>query len=333
MSEIQRAAQILRDGGLVAFPTETVYGLGADASNPDAVRRIFAAKGRPADHPVIVHLEGAGQLPRWARTIPPAAERLTDRFWPGPLTLVLKRAAGVIDEVTGGQDTVGLRAPSHPLAQQLLKIFGGGIAAPSANRFGHISPTTARHVREELGDAVDLILDGGACDVGIESTILDLSSGSPTLLRPGRIGVAEIESALGVQVALAAAHAPRAPGMLTAHYAPRLPLLLAPASDLDSVVREQAASGPVAVLARRPRPPDSPSVMWQLAASDEQTYAHDLYALLRVLDRSSCALIVVETPPERPEWDAVRDRLTRAAAGSGTGLAFESLPKGVADAT
>src|SRR4249919_832993 len=192
-SEIARAAAILRAGGLVAFPTETVYGLGADASSPAALGRMFAAKGRPSDHPVIVHLQAGEDLTHWARNIPVVAQQLADHFWPGPLTLVLRRAAGVLDAVTGGQETVGLRTPSHPIAQRLLKAFGGGIAAPSANRFGRVSPTTAQHVRDELGDALDLILDGGPCEVGIESTIVDLSTGTPVLLRPGRIGVAEIE--------------------------------------------------------------------------------------------------------------------------------------------
>jgi L-threonylcarbamoyladenylate synthase len=323
--EIERAARLLRDGRLVAFPTETVYGLGADASNPQAVRRIFTAKGRPADHPVIVHVHDAASLARWVRDIPPDALRLAARFWPGPLTLVLKRAAGVIDEVTGGQDTVGLRCPSHPIAQELLQAFAGGIAAPSANRFGRISPTTAQHVRDELGDGVDLVLDGGACEVGIESTILDLSGGAATLLRPGRIGAAEIESVIGVPVARGGIQSPRVSGSLESHYAPQLPLLLATAVDLDRVVREQSALRPVAVLARHPRPRDSRSALWQIAATDAQAYAHDLYALLRFIDRSGCALIVVEAPPERPEWDAVRDRLTRAAAASGSSAKAAAL--------
>jgi L-threonylcarbamoyladenylate synthase len=324
LSEFERAAQFLKQGKLVAFPTETVYGLGADACNPEGVRRIFALKGRPANHPLIVHLQGVDELVHWARDIPLSVERLASRFWPGPLTLVLKRATGVIDEVTGGQDTVGLRVPSHAVAQQLLQAFGGGIAAPSANRFGRVSPTTAQHVREDLGDAVDLILDGGACEVGIESTILDLSSGAPVLLRPGRIGAAEIETVIGAQVARAGAQSPRAPGMLEAHYAPELPLLLAAGADLDRIVREQAAAGPVAVLARHARPRDSRSALWQIAAHDAEAYAHHLYALLRFLDRSGCAVIVVEAPPERPEWDAVRDRLTRAAAASGANPARAS---------
>jgi len=316
-SEIARAAAILRAGGLVAFPTETVYGLGADASNPIALGRMFSAKGRPSDHPVIVHLQAGEDLTRWAHNIPVVAQQLADHFWPGPLTLVLRRAAGVLDAVTGGQETVGLRTPSHPTAQRLLKAFGGGIAAPSANRFGRVSPTTAQHVREELADAVDLILDGGPCAVGIESTILDLSTGAPVLLRPGRIGVAEIESVAGRAVLRATSASPRASGTLAAHYAPKIPLVLASPSNLERTVRD--ADGPVAVLARRIQPAEARAALWQVAASDARTYAHDLYAVLRAFERSGCALIVVEAPPVGADWDGVRDRLTRAAAGSGIG--------------
>ena len=314
--EIQRAVATLKAGGLVAFPTETVYGLGADASNPHAVLRIFAAKGRPADHPLIVHLTSVEALPRWARQVAPPAYTLAERFWPGPLTLILKRAAGVIDEVTGGQDTVGLRVPSHPMAQALLQAFGGGIAAPSANRFGRISPTTAQHVRDELGVRVDLILDGGPCDVGIESTIVDLSSGAPVLLRPGRISPEEIETLLGMAVRRGGAGAPRASGTLAAHYAPRLPLLLVSAEDFDEVVSEQGRLRSVAVLAHHPKPAPAPVTHWQLAPTDPLAYAHDLYAALRTLDESGCDLILVEAPPETAAWAAVRDRLQRAAAGS-----------------
>jgi L-threonylcarbamoyladenylate synthase len=317
--EISRAAEILRAGGLVAFPTETVYGLGADASNPAAVRRIFAAKGRPADHPLIVHLASAMALPQWAREIPPAARALAARYWPGPLTLILRRAHGVIDEVTGGQDTVGLRVPSHPMAQALLQAFGGGIAAPSANRFGRISPTTAQHVRDELGDRVDLILDGGPCDVGIESTIVDLSSGVAVLLRPGRIAPEEIEALLGTPVGRRGSGSPRASGTLAAHYAPRLPLLLVPAETFDATVREQGALRSVAVLARHPNPAAMSVAHWQLAPVDPLAYAHQLYAALRALDESGCEVILVESPPETPDWAAVRDRLQRAAAGSAAG--------------
>ncbi len=309
--------QILRAGGLVAFPTETVYGLGADASSAAAVRRIFEAKGRPSSHPVIVHLQRVEQLADWAREVPDAARRLAERYWPGPLTLILKRAPGVIDAVTGGQDTIGLRVPAHPVAQALLAAFGGGIAAPSANRFGRVSATTAQHVRDELGDRVDLILDGGACPVGIESTIVDLSSGAPTLLRPGRVTPQEIEALLEVPVGRPGAAAPRAPGNLAAHYAPRLPLRLVSGGMLDAAVREAAAAGPVAVLARHPRPAYSPAALWMIAPLDALEYARLLYAGLRQVDDSGCNLILVEAPPDTADWSAVRDRLGRAAAGSG----------------
>ena len=198
MSEdIDRAVAVLRAGGLVAFPTETVYGLGADASNPEAVKKIYAAKGRPRDHPLIVHVADSAQVKEWAREVPDAAERLAQRYWPGPLTLILKRAAHVSDLVTGGQDTVALRVPSHPIARAMLQEFGSGVAAPSANRYGRVSATTAQHVRSEFGDVVECVLDGGASDVGIESTIVDLSGMQPALLRPGSITLQQLEETLG----------------------------------------------------------------------------------------------------------------------------------------
>ncbi len=317
--QIRRAVDILRAGGLVAFPTETVYGLGADASSAQAVRRIFAVKGRPADHPLIVHLAPGAELTRWVRELPPAARALADHFWPGPLTLILPRARGVIDEVTGGQDTVGVRVPSHPVARALLEAFGGGLAAPSANRFGRISPTTARHVLDELGDRVDLILEGGACEVGIESTIIDLSSGAPVLLRPGRIAKAEIEALLGVLVADSAASSPRASGTLAAHYAPRLPLQLVSPEQIEAVAREESARRSIGVLAVRPKPAGSAVKRWLQASDDPLAYAHDLYAALRALDEPGCDLIIVERPPPSAAWAAVHDRLRRAAAGSGAG--------------
>jgi L-threonylcarbamoyladenylate synthase len=320
-SSIAKAVAVLRAGRLVAFPTETVYGLGADASQPDAVGRIFSAKGRPADHPLIVHLASAAQLDAWAREIPDAARRLAERFWPGPLTLILKRAAHVPAAVTGGQDTVGLRVPSHPLAAQLLTAFGGGVAAPSANRFGRVSATTADHVRRELGDAVDFILDGGACPIGIESTIIDLSGGAPVLLRPGRITQQEIESLLQVSVGRGSHASPRASGTLDAHYAPRLPLRLVSAAKLDATIRKESVRGPVAVLARHPRPAHSASTLWMHAPLDAAEYARLLYAGLRQIDESGCAVIIVEAPPDTPDWYAVRDRLMRAAAGSGAASA------------
>ena len=316
--DIERAAQILRAGGLVAFPTETVYGLGADASSARAVRKIFAAKGRPLDHPVIVHIRGAQDLSQWASAVPAQARTLIEQFWPGPLTLVLKRAPGVIDAVTGGQDTVGLRAPSHPVARQLLEAFADGIAAPSANRFGRISPTSAQHVREDLGDDVDLILDAGSCEVGIESTIVDLSSGRPVLLRPGHIGIESIQSVLGEAVLRRSAESPRASGTLAAHYAPQVRLRLAPQSDLQRIVEEESRNGLTAVLARAQRPAGCAAAVWRTVPDDPDAFAQALYAALRELDNAGCAVIIAEALPPTPQWEAVRDRLGRAAAGSGT---------------
>lgn len=318
-ADVECAAGLLRAGELVAFPTETVYGLGADASNPAAVAKIFAAKGRPADHPLIVHLPGDDLLDRWAREVPDAAYELAEAFWPGPLTLILKRAPGVPDAVTGGQDTVGLRVPGHPLALDLLRAFGGGIAAPSANRFGRISPTTAAHVREELGNAVALVLDGGPCQVGIESTILDLSGADPRILRPGAVSAAMIAKVLGRWPAQGpAAAAPRASGTLEAHYAPRTPLALLPPDVVIFAVREALARNEkLGVLAPQAVPITDPRIVWRQAAADPAAFAHDLYAALRELDAAGCARIVVQRPPQTEGWQAVNDRLRRAAAGSG----------------
>jgi len=315
--EIAHAADVLRAGGVVAFPTETVYGLGADASSAAAVAKIYRLKGRPADHPVIVHLAPAHPLERWAREIPAAARRLAERFWPGPLTLILRRSASVLDAVTGGQDTVALRVPSHPVAQALLAAFDGGVAAPSANRFGRVSATTAAHVREEFGAAVEVVLDGGACDVGIESTIVDVSAESPVLLRPGGVGLGALEAVLGAPLARATRDAPRAPGTLKSHYAPVTPLMLVESDVapelMASLVRQEKK---VAVLSFSSMRPLLPGLTWLYAPADPHGYAHALYANLRELDASRSDLIVVESPPQRPEWAAVLDRLTRAAAGS-----------------
>ncbi|QID18591.1 threonylcarbamoyl-AMP synthase [Nitrogeniibacter mangrovi] len=315
---IARAVAALRAGQLVAIPTETVYGLAADARNPEAVRRIFAAKGRPADHPLIVHLASGERLEEWAREIPPVARRLAAAFWPGPLTLILKRQSAVPDVVTGGQDTIGLRVPSHPLAHALLVAFDGGLAAPSANRFGRISPTTAAHVRDELGDQVALVLDGGACEVGIESTIVDLSRGAPVLMRPGRIGRDEIARAAGEPVldpAEVSATAPRTSGSLASHYAPNTPVRLLDPMQLYAEAAQARRQGtPIAVLARTvidDAPP--PGSVWRVAPADAVTYAHRLYASLRWLDQCGTRCILVEAPPRSAEWQAVNDRLARAA--------------------
>lgn len=303
----------------MAFPTETVYGLGADAANSEAVKKVFAAKGRPHDHPLIVHIASALQLDSWARDVSPAAHALAKKYWPGPLTLVLKRAQSVSDHVTGGQNTVALRVPSHPLALALLQAFGGGVVGPSANRFGHVSATTAAHVHQEFGDTVDYVLDGGACEVGIESTIIDLSGANPALLRPGCITAADIESALGEPLAAPTALSPRAPGSLEKHYAPRTPLMLVEADLIDELSRSLVRqSKRVAVLARNARQPLLEALVWIAAPASAPAYAHDLYANLRQLDAAGCAVMLVENPPLAMAWAAVHDRLGRAAAGAGT---------------
>ncbi len=304
---------ILQRGGLVAFPTETVYGLGADASNPMAVARIYEVKGRPASHPVIVHIGDVGQLARWAREIPEAATKLAMRFWPGPLTLVLRRAPSVGSQLTGDQDTIGLRIPGHPVALQLLREFGGGIAAPSANRFGRISPTTAEHVRDDLGKEIDLVLDGGPCEIGIESTIVDLSRQKAVLLRPGRISAEDIAATLGTAPEPGDPAAPRAPGTLQSHYAPRQPLRLVAPERWDE--RMQGAPLGRGVLSFRAQPGDDKSTVWIEASTHAERYARDLYANLRALDLSGCDQILVEEPPATAEWTAIRDRLSRARSG------------------
>jgi len=317
---ISRAAEVLRRGGLVAMPTETVYGLAADAGNPDALRAVFSAKGRPADHPVIVHVPDVAAIGAWAVEVPAAARELAAAFWPGPLTLVLKRDARVSDLITGGQDSVGLRSPAHPWARALLQSFGGAVAAPSANRFGRISPTTARHVVDELGlkpaGVVDMVLDGGPCPVGIESTIVDLSGPRPQLLRPGAITREQLQAVLGLPVSTPHGVAPRAPGRLEKHYAPRTPLeVVGPAEIAQRVASVHPST--VAVLAPAWAVHTEPNLVLHLVAADDPAdYARRLYEQLRCLDASGAARLIVATPPDGPDWEAVRDRLTRASAGS-----------------
>ncbi|HXN15652.1 MAG TPA: L-threonylcarbamoyladenylate synthase, partial [Usitatibacter sp.] len=271
----------------------------------------------PATHPLIVHIASAASLEQWASDVPQAARTLAARFWPGPLTMILKRHARIPAIVTGGQETVGVRAPSHRLAQELLRKFAqagsGAIAAPSANRFGHISPTTAQHVRDEFGSAL-FVLDGGACEFGLESTIVDLSRTHPVLLRPGAVTRDDIATALGNIPQHPDSQAPRAPGMLEAHYAPRTALALVRASALDAELTQRAN---VAVLAMREAPATANVTFWIAAARDPARYGRDLYANLRLLDASGAKRILVEAPPETPLWEAVNDRLTRAAAGAG----------------
>lgn len=306
MSEIPRAAEILRAGGLVAFPTETVYGLGADASSATAVARLYAAKGRPADHPVIIHFSSPEGAFEWGRDIPQAARKLAARFWPGPLTLILKRSAKAKDFVTGGQDSVGLRVPSHPVARELLREFDGGVAAPSANRFGNVSATTAAHVIGELN--VDYVLDGGASEVGIESTIVDLSGGVPVLLRPGAISRLQLEEILGTKILDANSASPRHSGGLERHYAPRTPALLVPPHALDAEIAKHGDAVAVLAFSR----PDERVEYWIRMPRTPQAYAQRLYAALRELDTADCSVILIETPPQAAEWDAIRDRLSRA---------------------
>jgi len=308
--EVRRAAEILRAGGLVAFPTETVYGLGADASSASAVARLYAAKGRPAEHPVIVHFADAAQAFEWTREAPVAAHLLAGRFWPGPLTLILKRSSKAQDFVTGGQDSVGVRVPSHPVAQALLRAFGNGIAAPSANVFGAVSSTAAAHVRQEFSSQIDLILDGGTSEIGIESTILDLSGGGPALLRPGKINQREIENAISEKIVLKSSESPRHSGGLERHYAPRTPAQLVPPHALDAEIARGETAAAVLAFSR----PDERVDFWIRMPRQPSQYARRLYAALRELDRTGCERILIEAPPDTPEWTAIRDRLLRAAA-------------------
>lgn len=312
--EIQTAVQALRDGELVSFPTETVYGLGANAQNPAAVRKIFEAKGRPPTHPVIVHLDSPRFLHRWVREVPQIATRLADAFWPGPLTLVMPRASNVHDVITGGQDTIAIRVPAHPMAQQLLTAFGGGIAAPSANRYGRLSPTRAEHVREELGDAVRVILDGGECQIGLESTILAFEGQSVRLLRPGSITATQIRAIVGELLVGADSASPRVPGSSPRHYAPTTAMTIVPAGEIDAQVDAASAGARrVAVLAQRLPLRAHKYATWINAGRRPESFGRDLYTNLRTLDKAGCQCILVQDVPDGDRWDAIRDRLRRAA--------------------
>jgi len=306
--EIARAVELLKQGRLVAFPTETVYGLGADASSAAAVAKLYSVKQRPADHPVIVHFDSGARAFTWARDVPEAARALAKKFWPGPLTLILKRSDLAKDFITGGQDNVGVRVPAHPVAHELLAAFGGGIAAPSANRFGLVSPTTAAHVRADLGSDVDLVLEGGPSEVGIESTIVDLSGPEPTLLRPGHLSATELGAVIG-PVRGKAAESPRHSGGLERHYAPRTPARLVPTHQLDREIAKLKDKVAVLAFSR----PDERVDFWLRMPRDPKAYAHKLYGALRELDGAGCEAILIESPPEAPEWGAVLDRLRRAS--------------------
>lgn len=324
---IAAAAQALRSGALLGLPTETVYGLAADASNDAAVGAIFAAKGRPANHPLIVHVADAAGIAHFAREVPAFAQMLVDAFWPGPLTLILPRLPGVASAATGGQDSVGLRCPAHPVAQAVLRASASlgvwGVAAPSANRFGRVSPTTAQHVQEELGAAL-LVLDGGACAVGIESTIIDCTRGVPVLLRPGAITRAQIAAACGLAPLSPEelpAHAPRASGTLASHYAPNAKVRLMDAKALQAGLDMLGTLGTLGteaahlgVYARAPLHSPSSAVLLHRMPNEPTAAAQQLFATLRTLDHAGVRLIWIETPPNTPDWEGVRDRLQRAAA-------------------
>lgn len=322
-AEIRQAADLLKAGRLVAFPTETVYGLGADAENPEALARLYAVKGRPTNHPVIVHVSDPIQLSDWAVDIPAIAYRLAEAFWPGPLTLILKRSSRVPDAVTGGQDTVGIRVPDHPVALALLQAFGGGVAAPSANRFGRLSPTTAAHVQQDLGDDVDCVLDGGACQVGVESTIVAFRAGQPVILRPGMITAGQIEAVLSTVMdspqsfsrsEQSGSTVSRAPGTLASHYAPRTPVRLKTVDEIRAhlslpegwKVGVLSFSGPAMAQAEA----------WVAMPDEPDAYARLLYGKLRELDGLDLSEIWVERVPQEGVWAAVSDRLQRAAFGN-----------------
>ena len=312
--EIESAVQALRDGELVAFATETVYGLGANAQNPAAVAKIFAAKGRPPNHPVIVHLDSPRFLHRWVREVPEVAMRLAERFWPGPFTMVMPRAANVHDVITGGQDTIAIRVPAHPMAQQLLTAFGGGIAAPSANRYGRLSPTRAEHVREELGDAVRVILDGGECQIGLESTIVSFEGDGVRLLRPGSVTATQISAVVGELLSDDGRPVPRVPGSPPTHYAPTTHMTIVPAGEIDAQADAASSGGRrVAVLAQRLPLRAHKYATWINAGRRPENYGRDLYANLRTLDKAGCRRILVQAVPDGERWDAIRDRLVHAA--------------------
>lgn len=324
-ASVSAAAQALRAGELLGLPTETVYGLGADASSDAAVAKIFAAKGRPSDHPLIVHVADASGVDHYARDVPAFARQLMQAFWPGPLTLILPRRPDVGAAAAGGQDSIGLRCPSHPLAHALLlaarELGVQGVAAPSANKFGRVSPTTAAHVQGEFGDSL-LILDGGPCDVGIESTIIDCTRGAPVLLRPGRITREQVQAVCGLRLLgkeELEAPAPRASGTLEAHYAPNAKVRLMEGQALQTALNVlgrdfDGGKAMIAVYARSILRVPSSKVLYRRMPDDAAAAAQQLFAVLRDFDGQGVNLIWVEQPPQTSDWEGVRDRLQRAAA-------------------
>lgn len=332
-TDVKRAAALLKQGMLVGMPTETVYGLAADAASAEALTRLFSAKGRPTNHPVIVHLASADQLSDWVEEVPPLAKELAAKFWPGPITMIFRKKPHVLYEVTGGQETVAIRVPKHPVALELLKEFAGGLAAPSANRFGKLSPTRAEDVADGFGDEVSYVLDGGTCDVGIESTIVDLSSSAPRILRPGMISADDLEPFLQQtqrfsehlhhsRLAADEDGGIRVPGALKSHYSPHTPLKLVNSEELPAVLKRMLERNQKpAVLAFQAQNTANSKVLermhsgvpWIIADHDPLQYARHLYTNLRKLDTFSCDWIIVEQVPETDRWIGIRDRLKRAS--------------------
>ena len=312
--DLEEAVRLLRAGRLVAVPTETVYGLAADAANPEAVRGIFVAKQRPAYHPLIVHLAGAGQLSRWARDIPDAAWRLADAFWPGPLTLLLHKAEAVPAEVTGGRPSVGLRVPDHPVLLRILDTLDGGLAAPSANPYKRLSPTTADQVFQGLGGRIDAVLDGGPCAVGLESTIVDLTGDVPRILRAGPITRRQLSDALGVSVDFPEHHDAAVPGNVAVHYQPRTPLHVFDTETLRMRLTRLPADDGIALALISDDLPVSAGVLRTLRLPvDKSGFARALYDALHTLDQVGASAIWLERPPTHEDWRDVHDRLSRAA--------------------
>ncbi|GGS80626.1 L-threonylcarbamoyladenylate synthase [Streptomyces cinerochromogenes] len=314
-SDIEKAAEVLRAGGLVALPTETVYGLGANAEDPAAVARIFQVKGRPPSHPLIVHIGGAEHLDEWVEEVPATARLLAEHFWPGPLTLVLRRGRRVPLEATGGLETVAVRVPDHPVALALLSAFGGGVTAPSANRFGSVSPTTADHVRAELGDAVDFVLDGGSCGVGVESTIVDVTGETPSILRPGGVTREDLEAVLGCPIEVPSTSHVRVPGQHPSHYAPRARVVLVEPEEVVAEAGRAQEEGHQVGVFLPAASADAPVKAHAVVALPDSmdAYARGLYGFLRELDQQGCDLIVASLPAEQGLGLAIANRLRRAA--------------------
>jgi len=317
-NDIQQAARLLKEGKLVAIPTETVYGLAADASNKEALHKLFDAKGRPRNHPVIVHIASAAQLSDWVAELPPVAQKLAERFWPGPLTMIFKKKPHVLEDVTGGQDTVAIRVPKHDTALKLLQEFGGGLAAPSANRFGKLSPTEAADVANEFESEVAYVLDGGTCDVGIESTIIDMSGDKPRVLRPGMLNLEMLNEVAGLNATHNNDDLPsvKAPGTLKSHYSPMTPVMLVEPDELKTVLQKlNGAAKTAAVLSFKEEVVNGTDkqTAWIAVPNDPKIYARHLYGNLRKLDTFKCDWIIVERVPDHEQWSGIRDRLQRAS--------------------